>query len=497
MGGLYSLPEAKVGVRIEPISPLRNRTQGSFGIACQVVRAVRPLTIAVRTFSGCPTTTDRAATPRMESPNTFRTFTSLLKSDIVTMLKNKLTFETTFGLYVVDELLGEGGAGRVFGGIGPDGAVAVKVLAEERASSDKRRRFKNEISFLARSRHPNIVPVLDHGVSRGSPVNGPFYIMPRYDGSLRNLMHQGIPAPEVLALFAQILDGVEAAHLQGVIHRDLKPENILWDGSQRKLAIGDFGIARFNEDLIATLVDTAPSQRLANFQYAAPEQRIPRATVTHLADIYALALILSEMFTGAVPLGTGYKLIASVDKQFEFLDPLVAKMLAQAPGERPGTIGDLKGLIQRYRTEAVSLQRISKIDGRVIAANTVDEPLAHEPPRLIQADWDRGLLILTLDRPVNPQWIEALQNLGSYSSVMGKPPAAFSFNGAKTMVNAMEHEVQAVIDHFKTWLPRATETLRQRLEDAARRSDQQQREQHRRDRDEEEKRLRVLRNIQI
>ena len=71
-------------------------------------------------------------------------------------LKRKLTFETAFGLYVIDEFIGEGGAGRVFGGVGPDDtAVALKVLSEERASSDKRRRFKNEIAFLSRSKHPN------------------------------------------------------------------------------------------------------------------------------------------------------------------------------------------------------------------------------------------------------------------------------------------------------------------------------------------------------
>ena len=52
-------------------------------------------------------------------------------------LKKRVTFETTFGVYVVDELLGEDGAGRVYGGSGPYGApVALKVLAKERASAD-------------------------------------------------------------------------------------------------------------------------------------------------------------------------------------------------------------------------------------------------------------------------------------------------------------------------------------------------------------------------
>src|SRR3981081_1724934 len=112
------------------------------------------------------------------------------------------------------------------------------------------------------------------------------------------MMNVGVVPLEVLPLFVKILDGVEAAHLQGVIHRDLKPENILVDSKGAHPAIADFGIASFTEDLLVTSVETAPTQRLANFQYAAPEQRLGGRTVRDTADIYALGLILNEMFTG-------------------------------------------------------------------------------------------------------------------------------------------------------------------------------------------------------
>ena len=183
--------------------------------------------------------------------------------------------ETAFGLYEVTEVLGEGGAGKVYLGIGPDGTeVAIKVLSADRVSADKRRRFKNEIFFLSRNRHPNIVTVLDHGVIREETGSQPFYVMPRYASSLRAVMKEGIPSNQVLPIFSQILDGVEAAHLQNVVHRDLKPENVLFDPNGSKVAISDFGAARFTEDLMLTIVETAPHQRLANFQYAAPEQRV-------------------------------------------------------------------------------------------------------------------------------------------------------------------------------------------------------------------------------
>lgn len=412
-------------------------------------------------------------------------------------LKTPTSFETTFGTYVVDELLGEGGAGRVYGGIGLDGApIALKILAGERATADKRHRFKNEIAFQARNKHKNIVSVIDNGIATNGETVSPFYVMRRYQGSLRDLIRSRMPADVVLPLFGQILDGIEAAHLQRVIHRDLKPENILYDPESNTLVIADFGTARFTEELVAT-VQTAPGQRLANFQYAAPEQRTAGRSVGATADIYALGLILNEMFTGEVPHGTDYRLIARVASESAFLDDIVARMLRQAPEDRPSSITDVKGLIQRYKAEAVSLQKLSRIDGTVIEATRVDEPLAEVPPKLISADWNDGQLILTLDKPVSVEWINALNQMGSYSAVMGKPPQAFSFSSNQAFVNAAEHEVQLVIDNFKTWLPAASLTLKSILEREFRQQEAARTEQLRRARQAEEARLRVLRNMKI
>jgi serine/threonine protein kinase len=229
----------------------------------------------------------------------------------VVKLKQPVTLETTFGTYTVDELIGEGGAGRVYGGAAQDGvSVAIKLLSRDRATTDRRKRFKNEIAFLARNKHVNIVTVIDHGVAKERSFEGPFYVMPRYDCSLRDLMKQGVPGDQILPLFAKIIDGVEAAHLQGAVHRDLKPENVLFDRKTRTPAVADFGIASFTDDLIVTAIETAPAQRLANFLYAAPEQRTAGRSVGPTADIYALGLILNELFTGNVPHGTEYRLLA-------------------------------------------------------------------------------------------------------------------------------------------------------------------------------------------
>jgi len=413
-------------------------------------------------------------------------------------LKKPIEFETTFGTYVVDELIGQGGAGRVYGGIGLErNPIALKVLAEDQTSSDKRKRFKNETAFLIRNKHSNIVTVTDHGIARGGEVNGLFYVMRRYDGSLRDLMRAGVEPDRVLPLFSQILDGVEAAHLQGVVHRDLKPENILYSRGTNSLAIADFGIASFTEDTLVTLVETGPAQRLANFQYAAPEQRTSGKVIQATADIYALGLIVNEMVTGTVPHGTDYRTIEQVSKNLGFLDPIVAKMLRQAPEERPTSILSLKELIQRHKAEAVALQRLSNIEGTVIKQTEIDEPLAEEPPRLAAFDWNQGKLTLTLDRPINEAWHRALLEMGAYSLVMGKPPGAFTFNGNRAFIDAQEYELQSIIDNFKTWLPQATRRLKQTLQENARRQEAHRLEKLRSERQAEEQRLRVLKSIKI
>jgi serine/threonine protein kinase len=312
--------------------------------------------------------------------------------------------------------LSEGGAGRVYGGFDDAGSpLAIKVLTNP--STDQRKRFKNEIRFLSLNKHRNIVEVTDSGLCQA----GPFYVMHRFDSSVRPLIGKLEPV-EVLSLYSEVLDGVEAAHFQDVVHRDLKPENILYDSRKRRPAIADFGVARFGMDMLSTLVETSPGQRLANFQYAAPEQRMRGGQVTVRADVYALGLILNELYTGAVPHGTKYKTISDVAPEFGFLDNIVARMLRQNPAERPVSITEVKQLIQRYRAEVVTLQKLSKLRGAVIPQYEIDEPLAHNPPIVVGAGWTNGILTLTLDRPVTSEWVQALRQVGSYYSVLGAEP---------------------------------------------------------------------------
>jgi hypothetical protein len=78
---------------------------------------------------------------------------------------------------------------------------------------------------------------------------------------------------------------------------------------------------------------------------------------------------------------------------------------------------------------------------------------------------------------------------------MGKGPQVFSFHGSRATVNVADHQVQAVIDHFKVWLPKASRTLKDLLERAAQNQESAMKDELHREREAGEKRLRVNQNI--
>lgn len=408
------------------------------------------------------------------------------------------SFPTTFNVYNSIALIGSGGAGNVFKVKDENKEiVAVKCLAPERITKGKLARFKNELHFCLKNQHPNIIKILDWGHVNLKSKKCPFYVMPFYSETLRSLMKKGIPTDKVLSIFSQILDGVEAAHLQGIWHRDLKPENILCDPSSGILVTADFGIAHFTEEWLYTLIETGSQERLANFQYAAPEQREREKNVDQRADIYALGMILNEMFTDQTPHGTGYKTISSVSSEYEYLDALIANMLRQSPEERPATIEAIKMQLIARKNEFITQQKISSLKKTVVPTTEIDDPLITDPPKLVNFDWNRGALTLFLNRPVNSKWIWALQNMGGYASLWGIEPGSFTFSGNEARISISENNVQAMINHFKNWLPKANRMYEQRIRQEKLKAEEESRQKLQREIEEQEARQRVLEKVKI
>jgi serine/threonine protein kinase len=183
--------------------------------------------------------------------------------------------------------------------------------------------------------------VEEFGETKISDYSNLYYIMPYYAKTLRDLIERGIEHSKVPEYIEQIVSGLSYAHSHGIIHRDIKPENILYDDVNDTLIIADWGIAHFNEDEQYTKVETKLTTRLANFQYASPEQRLKGGIVTEQSDVYSLGLIINEMFTKEIPIGTNYKKINEINKFYNYYDAIVEWATRQNPEERPKSIDRL------------------------------------------------------------------------------------------------------------------------------------------------------------
>ena len=316
------------------------------------------------------------------------------------MAKQPRAFDGVFDAYTFVRQIGAGASGAVFEVVDPDGTrLALKLLTQ--TSRSKRKRFKNEINFCFKPISKQIIQVLDFGKVGD---DGLFYVMPLYASTLKDRIESGISAQDVLGLFSKILDGVEAAHLLGVFHRDLKPANLLYAGPN-DVVVADFGIAQFQESDLLTLVDTDSQERLANFRYSSPEQRTRGATVDQRADIFALGLILNEMFTGHVPQGSGYTQIKSVAPEFGYLDELVDSMIRQKATERPATISRVKEELIARGNRFVEFQRLEALKKQVVPESEVDDPVIGDPIRPVEAEgYSDGVLTIRLNRAINAKW---------------------------------------------------------------------------------------------
>ncbi|WP_395737340.1 serine/threonine-protein kinase [Prosthecobacter sp.] len=209
---------------------------------------------------------------------------------------------TLFPQLVIEELIGQGGMGRVYRAQQPhlNRVVALKVLSAERMKDPEwLERFSREARALARLSHPHIVQVYDFGET---PL--PYLLMEHVEGvNLRQAMQNGgLTAREALAIVPKLCDALHYAHEHGVLHRDIKPENILID-TEGRVKLVDFGLAKLRDEGALHFTLTQSGSKLGTLAYMAPEQVEKPAEVDHRADIYSLGVVLYEMLTGELPLG--------------------------------------------------------------------------------------------------------------------------------------------------------------------------------------------------
>ena len=198
--------------------------------------------------------------------------------------------------YRIIGLLGKGGMGEVYRAddLKLGQPVALKFLTEK-LSQDKAMlaRFHSEVSMAHRVTHPNVCRVHDIGDVTTSSGNLHFLSMEFVDGEdLSSLLRRigRLPSDKAVEIATQLCAGLAAAHEAGVLHRDLKPANVMIDGKGR-VRITDFGLAGFAEQIKGNEVMAGTPAYMSPEQFAGKE-------VTTKSDIYALGLVLYEIFTG-------------------------------------------------------------------------------------------------------------------------------------------------------------------------------------------------------
>lgn len=214
--------------------------------------------------------------------------------------------------YELLQLVGEGGFGQVYlaedrrlSEEGHPALVAIKVLAGTNRTEWDRRRLIDEATKARRVNHPNVVRVLDRGIS---DQNEDFIVSEFVEGGdlVRWARHHrpSLQIRDAVELTAKCARGVHAAHMAGLVHCDLKPNNIMVTGDGEP-KVTDFGIAIRADDAGHPDEELNPPDRpLGNLAFMSPEQyRMEPSALTIPSDVYALGGILYWLLTSDLPNG--------------------------------------------------------------------------------------------------------------------------------------------------------------------------------------------------
>jgi len=284
------------------------------------------------------------------------------------------------GRYIIDSLIGVGGSGMVVKAQHAflERSVAIKLLMPNLIQhADERERFTREAKVLSAVRDPNVVEIVDFGVT----AEKLHYLVMEYLVGCdlqRLLLERGALHPVVAArIGVELCAALTAIHTAGVVHRDLKPANC-WVLNADKtpaswhMKLLDFGIAGLTDPTASPL--TAAGRTLGTPYYMSPEQ-IRGEKADGRSDLYALGCILWECATGERVFGGG-----GVDSIFE-------RHLTQQPRPPSEVVPGLPG----WYDSAVLLCLRKDRERRPTAANVLTTMLTSGADRMPELG-DLGLV---------------------------------------------------------------------------------------------------------
>ncbi len=206
--------------------------------------------------------------------------------------------------YLVTDLLGEGGMGKVYLArhVRLPQQAAIKVLRRDMVQDPAAvARFNREASNASRIDDEHVARVYDFGEASGGTV----YLAMEYvpGKTLKEVVAKAgaLEPRRAVDVVNQIAMGLDAAHRLKIIHRDLKPDNILvvegTDGPDR-VKVVDFGIAKAFGAADGNLTKTGFV--VGTPEFMSPEQ-LMGAPLDARSDVYALGLVAFQCFTAALP----------------------------------------------------------------------------------------------------------------------------------------------------------------------------------------------------
>jgi serine/threonine protein kinase len=236
------------------------------------------------------------------------------------------TLPTKERRYELQKFLGQGGFGQVY--LAHDrqlsekdhtATVAIKILATSTHSPWVRQRLIEEATKVRRISHPNVVMVIDRGLTEQNEDYIVYEFVDGGDLTALAIETKRVPIEHAVRLMSKIARGVHAAHSAGVIHCDLKPSNIMLN-SAGEPKVADFGVAVriATDDHHSSATEASSSGRgtgssvtatdagpVGNVAFISPEQyRGEDGGLSVQSDVYALGGMLYLMLTGQLPNGT-------------------------------------------------------------------------------------------------------------------------------------------------------------------------------------------------
>ena len=208
-----------------------------------------------------------------------------------------------FAGYRIIEKIGRGGMGVVYLAEQqqPKRSVALKLIRPGGVSEDFRSRFALEAEALGKLKHPAIAQIYEAGSLDSRGLNQPFIAMEYVEGVdlATYLEEHELDLDARCTLLRKICEGVQHAHLSGVIHRDLSPRNILID-ERGDPKIIDFGVARMIDTEHTSM--TMTGQFVGTMSSMSPEQCQGRSEeIDSRTDVYSLGVLGYRILSGQEP----------------------------------------------------------------------------------------------------------------------------------------------------------------------------------------------------